>query len=105
MAQPGLSLALRCAELPLRSWTFPDGLLLPIGRRLRINSIVTIEDPITTDEAARIIGVSPVRVRQLCAAGRLPGSIPFGRSWIIPRASAIAFKRQPAGRPSLPPTI
>jgi len=55
-------------------------------------------DDITTDDAAKIIGVSSIRVRQLCEEGKLQAK-KWGRSWMVNRASAERFERRPAGRP------
>lgn len=41
-------------------------------RRRQIDLITTTLDLITTTQAAALLGVSPVRVRQLVASGRLP---------------------------------
>ncbi len=39
---------------------------------------------ITVAQAAKILGVSRVRVCQLCRAGRIEGANQFGNAWMIP---------------------
>ena len=46
---------------------------------------------------ARAHGLSPQRVRQLLAAGRIEGAQRVGARWVMPRDAAI--RRPPAGRP------
>ena len=55
---------------------------------------------ITTNQAARILFVSPLRVRQFILEGRLPAA-QFGRSWMLPRAAVLKFamKKRKPGRP------
>lgn len=53
---------------------------------------------ITTDDAAAIIGVSAIRVRQYLTEKRLK-SKKFGRSWMVDEQSAREFKKLPLGRP------
>lgn len=49
-------------------------------------------DLIPTTEAARILGISPRRVRVLCAEGRLV-AIRFGSTYAVTRASVEGFER------------
>lgn len=52
----------------------------------------------TTVEAAEHWGLTPVRVRQLCQAGRIPGAQKVGRDWIIPpNAEVSPGSRGPKG--------
>lgn len=64
-------------------------------------------DPITTPQAAAIIGVSRPRVHQLIVRGELP-AVKIGRSWLVERAAAESFVRKPVGnrtgRPRTPIT-
>ena len=46
---------------------------------------------------ARARGVSPQRVRQLLAAGRIPGALRVGGRWVIPADAPV--RRTPSGRP------
>lgn len=46
---------------------------------------------------ARARGVSPQRIRQLLAAGKIPGALRVGGRWAIPADAPI--RRTPAGRP------
>ena len=57
-------------------------------------------EPIGIADAARQLGVSPRRVHQMVAAGRLDG-LRIGRSWVLDRADVqrIALSRREAGRP------
>lgn len=54
----------------------------------------------TTLQAAARWGITPQRVRQLCAAGRVPGSLRHGRDWFIPADAPKPEKRKP-GRKTL----
>jgi excisionase family DNA binding protein len=47
---------------------------------------------LSTSEAARILRVHPVAIRQMLRGGRLPG-VRVGRNWIIPRHSLLEFAR------------
>ena len=38
----------------------------------------------TTKEAAEKWGVTPRQVQLLCATGRIPGAVRFGKAWVIP---------------------
>jgi len=46
---------------------------------------------------ARACGVSPQRIRQLLAAGKIPGALRIGGRWAIPAGAPI--RRTSAGRP------
>lgn len=61
-------------------------------------------DPITVPEAARVLGLSPDRVRALAVHGQLPAS-KIGDRWLIERAAVEARQRLDAqpGRPFAPP--
>ena len=54
---------------------------------------------VTVDEAAEIIGVSSVRIRQFCQDGRLGEKL--GNHWLITEDDARDFaeKERPQGRP------
>jgi hypothetical protein len=39
---------------------------------------------VTITAAAEALGVSPVRMRQLCQDGRVDGAEKLGRDWLIP---------------------
>jgi excisionase family DNA binding protein len=45
---------------------------------------------ITVTEASKILGISDIRVQQLCQSGRL-SAIKFARDWLIPRASVESY--------------
>lgn len=57
-------------------------------------------DLVSLNDAARVLGVSAERVRQLVVAGDLPG-VRFGNAWAVPRVSLVARRsHQPRrGRP------
>ena len=58
-------------------------------------------DPITTSVAAKILKLSPSRVRALAKAKELP-AFRAGRDWVYERADVLAFKgkeRRGRGRP------
>jgi excisionase family DNA binding protein len=62
---------------------------------------LALGDWITTEEAARIIGVTTNHVRYLAKLGTIE-SRRFGRSWMINRASAEAYaatERRPGPKP------
>lgn len=72
---------------------------LPWGRIVdedERRKLLGIPEEITTAEAARRLGVSVQRVRQLCAAGRLGRK--HGRDWIISAADLDGLDTRP-GRP------
>lgn len=58
-------------------------------------------DIITTNQAAAALGVTPVRVRQLCQSGILPTARRHGRDWLIDRRDLAAARRRNTkpGRP------
>jgi len=60
------------------------------------------ETELTTSEAAERLGVTPMRVRQLCQGGELPGARRRGRDWLIPVAAISVYQqnRRPAGYPA-----
>jgi excisionase family DNA binding protein len=66
-------------------------------------TVATVTRPriefVTVEEAADIVGVSPVRVRQFCQDGRLGQKL--GNHWLISKAEAVEFaeKERPNGRP------
>jgi len=62
---------------------------------------------LTTTEAARILGVTPGRVRAYIAEKRLraqrAGRTQVGRDWMIREIDVQRFQRRPPGRPAQPP--
>ncbi len=58
---------------------------------------MSVKDPITTVEAAQILGLTTARVRQLVLAGMLPDK-KFGRENMIERADVLALKKQRSKR-------
>lgn len=60
-------------------------------------------DPVAVPEAARILGLSPTRVRALAVHGQLPATKLGGR-WVVERAAVEARRRRntPGGRPFAP---
>ena len=59
---------------------------------------------ITTKSAAEILGVTPVRVRQLIQQGQLP-SVKHGRDHLLHKEEVQRFNREgrrPGGRPPKP---
>jgi excisionase family DNA binding protein len=55
---------------------------------------------ITTDKAAKILGISPRRIRALIASGRLP-AIKLARDWIIDEKDLEKVVDRKPGRPRL----
>jgi excisionase family DNA binding protein len=55
--------------------------------------------PITTEQAAKILGVSKRRVTDFCREGRI--GMRLGKSWLIDESECRRFARQPrpTGRP------
>jgi hypothetical protein len=60
-----------------------------------------IDNALLVAEAAKLLGVSPRRVRQLCDQGRLLHRLAGPNAVLVERASAEAFARldRPPGRP------
>ena len=52
----------------------------------------------TTKEAGKLLGVTPLRVFQLIKAGRLP-AIKIGRDWIINKDDLSKVANRKVGRP------
>ena len=66
---------------------------------MRMNVQDVLEsDYIDVPVAARVLGVSGIRVRELCQDGRFRGAFKFGGTWIIPRAAVEGHERLPPGR-------
>lgn len=61
--------------------------------------MTTLDDDVTTHEAAKIIGVSHSTVTRYCASGDLP-SKRIGHEILIKRRDAKMFKRPPRGNPN-----
>jgi len=57
-----------------------------------------MENLLTTQQASKILGVNPSRVRQFILEGRLP-AIKFGRDWIISKDDLNKVANRKAGRP------
>lgn len=55
----------------------------------------------TSPEAAKILGVTSARIRQILGDGLLPGAFRWGKEWVIPRDSLKEFAKVPRkiGRP------
>jgi excisionase family DNA binding protein len=60
-----------------------------------------LKDFLTVAQAAKLLGIKPRAVQTACAKGQLPGAIPFGREWKIPR-SAIAARKKLYGSGPIP---
>lgn len=54
---------------------------------------------ISTEEAARRLGISQRRVRVLCETGRFPTARRVGRDWIINPAELKLVENRKPGRP------
>ena len=57
-----------------------------------------LTDRVTTKEAARILGITDGRVRQMILKGQLPAKR-FGRALTLPRSDVESLQRRKAGRP------
>ena len=55
-------------------------------------------------ETAEMLGLQPVRTRELCRQGRLPGAQKIGRDWVVPERAIKEYKPRHPGRPK-PPKI
>lgn len=53
-------------------------------------------DHLTTQEAGKILGVTPQRVLALIRIGRLPAT-KVGRDWLIARHDLATFEKRPQG--------
>lgn len=59
---------------------------------------------LTTSEAAHMLGVTEMRIRHLCQAGRMGYKTRWSRDWIIPLRDVERFERRKPGRhPKEPP--
>lgn len=54
---------------------------------------------LTTDDVAKLFGVSSRRVRMLIQAGRLP-AVRVGRDWLVDRKDVALVRHRSPGRPS-----
>ena len=54
---------------------------------------------LTTKEAAVLKGLSIVRIRQFCDAGRIAGATKFGRDWLIPLTGLQSLEIRKQGKP------
>ena len=61
-----------------------------------------MENLLTTQQASKILGVNPSRVRQFILEGRLP-AIKIGRDWIISRDDLAKVANRRIGRPKKKP--
>ena len=69
---------------------------------IRRSKKVAIDDLLTPEQAAPIIGVAERRVQQYCEAGRLGFEVGAGKvrkRYLITRADAESFEPMPTGRP------
>jgi hypothetical protein len=53
---------------------------------------------LTTGEAAHLLGVTEMRIRHLCQAGRMGYKTRWSRDWIIPLRDVEGFQRRKPGR-------
>jgi excisionase family DNA binding protein len=53
-------------------------------------------DPLTTQQASEILGVTPQRVLALIRSGRLP-AVKIGRDWLIAMQNLEKFEKRPQG--------
>ena len=53
---------------------------------------------LSVEEAAKTLGITPVRVRVLCREGRVRGAFRVGRTWVIPHP--VQAHRKARGRPA-----
>ncbi len=54
---------------------------------------------LTTEEAARALGITPSRVRQMIRAGQLPATR-FGKAHLIYEKDLALVQKRPVGRPA-----
>lgn len=60
---------------------------------------ISLDDVLTADQAAAVIGISGRRVRELLLAERIRGKQVGKGVWVVLRADAEAFKPGKVGRP------
>ena len=60
--------------------------------------IINTEDYVTLQEASKICGIQPERLRQYVRTKRLE-AVKVGAIWLIKKSSAQSFKPKPIGRP------
>lgn len=56
---------------------------------------------LTTAEAAEVLGLTPVRVRQFCQENRFVSArhVEANQRWVVLESEVRAFKRRASGRP------
>ena len=59
----------------------------------------TIDDFISTSEAAEILKLTPNMICKLARAGEIVGGKKIGRDWIFPRSAVLAYTPRGAGWP------
>jgi predicted DNA-binding transcriptional regulator AlpA len=65
-----------------------------------VKGVIIIESEnkyLSVTEASEILGLQRARTGVLCRAGRFPGAIKIGNSWIIPREAVLNHKPLPPG--------
>ena len=50
------------------------------------------DEYVTTNQAARELGISRIRVNQLIKSGRIKAEMTAGREWMIAKTALLAFK-------------
>lgn len=60
-----------------------------------------LKNCVTTSQAAKVLGVTEARVRQILQAGGIVGARKWGKEWVIPRVGLGYFAKIPRkiGRP------
>jgi excisionase family DNA binding protein len=44
---------------------------------------------LSTEQAARLLGMTPRYVRMLCVAGKIAGAFKLGRNWAVPNPPTV----------------
>lgn len=115
-AKPSLAVGLKlaCKECGLRSDSpeidnDPHKMNLHLnkeaaGLRVRLEALemeaATLDRFVSTEEAAKIIGLTRETVIRLCREGALPGAFKWEGRWLAAREDIESYEKRPVGRPS-----
>ena len=58
---------------------------------------MNIDDVMSVEEAAKILGYRNSSITLLCRQGKMPGAFRLGHQWVIPKETVRDYKRSPRG--------